>query len=297
MKKEIIATIALMVLLTANGVLADEMPKSEKVPLALEVFNIVKNNSVYADRLKRVDPTILMTDENKAIENILKTINDPQSEYRVGTARKNDYLSSVFAQVFKEKNHIIGHVSFIRFSSEAGIVVENILKRMVSDKEIEGLIIDLRDNGGGFLLEAQRIAGVFLKKNDVIAFLFDNKNKKEVMQNERENKIFDKPLIILINEKSASSSEIVANALQFYKLAVIVGTPSYGENSIKMVYELKNSEHIRITTGEWRGPDEKIFNKVIPDIIVNSIPENEDLQFKKAVKKMIDLIEKKKKRV
>lgn len=295
MKKIMIALMALIVL-TVSDASADEMSKNE-IPLALEVFSIVKNNSIYADRLKYIDPTTLMADENKVVENILKTINDPQGEYHDGAGQKKDYLSSVFAQTFKEKKCLIGYVSFTRFSSDAGIVVENILRRMISDKEIGGLILDLRDNEGGLLSEAQRIAGVFLKKNDVIAFLVDNKNGKETMRNKGENKIFDKPLIILINGKSASSSEIVANALQFHKIAVVMGTPSYGKNSIQMVYALKNNGYIRITTGEWKGPDEKTFKKVIPNVIVNhSNSKNEDLQFKKAIEKITYMIEEKKKK-
>lgn len=294
MKKAMIA-LTVLTILTASGASADETPK--RIPLALEVFNIVKKNSINAELLKSVDPATLIADENETIENILKTINDPQSEYHAVTTQKNDYLSSVFAQTFKEKNCLIGYVSFTRFTSDVGIVVGNILKRMISDKEIQGIIVDLRNNEGGLLSEAQRIAGVFLKKNDVIAFIIDNKNKKETMRNngnDGKNKL-KKPLIILINERSASSSEIVANALQFYKIAVVMGTPSYGKNSVQMIYALENNGYLRITTGEWMGPDEKTFKKVIPDIIVNrSNSKNEDLQFKKAVEKIVYMIERKK---
>ena len=103
---------------------------------------------------------------------------------------------------------------------------------------MEGLVLDLRDNGGGSLRTAVDIAGLFIKKGPVVQVASSGK-KKEVLEDEDEDVTWDGPLVILVNELSASASEILAAAMQDYKRAIIIGSKqSYGKGTVQNMIDL-----------------------------------------------------------
>lgn len=125
---------------------------------------------------------------------------------------------------------------------------------------IQGLILDLRDNGGGSLKTAVDIAGLFIKEGPVVQ-VASNGSKKEVLQDKDESITWDGPLVILVNELSASASEILAAAMQDYKRAIVLGSQqSYGKGTVQNVVDLnqwlRNSDTgdigaIKITTQKF----------------------------------------------
>ena len=103
---------------------------------------------------------------------------------------------------------------------------------------MEGLVLDLRDNGGGSLRTAVDIAGLFIKEGPVVQVASGGK-KKEVLEDEDESIVWDGPLVILVNELSASASEILAAAMQDYKRAIIIGSEqSYGKGTVQNMIDL-----------------------------------------------------------
>ncbi len=103
---------------------------------------------------------------------------------------------------------------------------------------MEGLVLDLRDNGGGSLRTAVDIAGLFIKNGPVVQVASGGK-RKEVLEDENEEVIWDGPLVILVNELSASASEILAAAMQDYKRAIIIGSKqSYGKGTVQNMIDL-----------------------------------------------------------
>lgn len=103
---------------------------------------------------------------------------------------------------------------------------------------MEGLVLDLRDNGGGSLRTAVDIAGLFIKEGPVVQVASGGK-RKEVLEDEDEKIIWDGPLVILVNELSASASEILAAAMQDYKRAIIIGSKqSYGKGTVQNMIDL-----------------------------------------------------------
>jgi len=116
----------------------------------------------------------------------------------------------------------------------------DIKKEIISLKEegMEGLILDLRDNGGGSLRTAVDIAGLFIKAGPVVQVASSGK-KKEVLEDKNNEIIWDGPLVILVNELSASASEILAAAMQDYKRAIIIGsTQTYGKGTVQNMIDL-----------------------------------------------------------
>jgi len=145
---------------------------------------------------------------------------------------------------------------------------------------IEGLILDLRNNGGGSMFEARLLTGLFIDHGS-IAQSVEGNGEPEVMKDLNRGTVFNKPLIILMNHFSASASELLAATLKSYNRAVIVGTPSYGKSTIQVVipldaYRLKDADlwqdselgYIRVTTGAFYNVDGTTHykNGVQPDI-------------------------------
>jgi len=161
---------------------------------------------------------------------------------------------------------------------------ENTLKELngalsnLSKQKMCALIIDLRNNHGGLLDVAVKIAGKFIPPNKMIAYTKGRKQEQNFeFFSDTKNTILDLPLVILINEGSASGSEIVAGVLQDYKRAIIIGNKSFGKGSVQTVIPLADGSALRLTTSYYFTPSGKIIhgNGVIPDIIVE---EKESLE-------------------
>lgn len=105
-------------------------------------------------------------------------------------------------------------------------------------QSIKGLIIDLRDNGGGSLQEVVEMAGLFITKGPVVQVKGKNNVPLNIMEDRNSDVVWDGPLTIMINHSSASASEILAAAMQDYKRGVIVGTPSFGKGTVQSFVEL-----------------------------------------------------------
>ena len=161
---------------------------------------------------------------------------------------------------------------------------ENTLKELngalsnLSKQKMCALIIDLRNNPGGLLDVAVKIAGKFIPPNKMIAYTKGRKQEQNFeFFSDTKNTILDLPLVILINEGSASGSEIVAGVLQDYKRAIIIGNKSFGKGSVHTVIPLADGSALRLTTSYYFTPSGKIIHGkgVIPDIIVE---EKESLE-------------------
>ena len=160
-------------------------------------------------------------------------------------------------------------------------------------KNITSLIIDLRNNGGGIVDEALEMLDYILEKDSTMLITID-KNGKEEIEKAKKNPSIDLPIVVLVNENTASASEIFASALKENNKATIVGTKTYGKGVIQELLTLSDGSGIKITTEEYYTPNKNKINKegITPDIEVE-LPENldneysverkDDTQFKKAV--------------
>lgn len=147
------------------------------------------------------------------------------------------------------------------------------LKAQIGEKNLKGLVLDLRNNPGGLLDQAVRVSDAFLNKNKVIVSIKgrNDKDKKEFVDDSDESLVPNLPIVILINEGSASASEIVSGALQDNKRAVIMGAKSFGKGSVQTVVPLrKNQGALRMTTALYYTPSGKSIQAhgIEPDIEV-----------------------------
>jgi carboxyl-terminal processing protease len=145
---------------------------------------------------------------------------------------------------------------------------------------MKALIIDLRNNPGGLLDVAVKITGKFLGPNKLIVYTKGRQKDQDLkFFSEAKNTNLELPLVILINEGSASGSEIVAGALQDYKRAIIIGKKSFGKGSVQTVIPLGDGAALRLTTSHYFTPSGKIIQDkgVTPDILVqeNKLPDTE----------------------
>ena len=151
--------------------------------------------------------------------------------------------------------------------------------------EITSLIIDLRDNGGGIVNEATDIANYILDKDSEIIITVD-KNGKEEITKSKDNPIINIPIVILVNENTASASEILTGALQDNEKAIVIGNNTYGKGVIQELYSLKDGSGLKVTTSEYYTPNRNKINKIgiTPDYEIDLIKENDtDEQLQKAI--------------
>lgn len=164
------------------------------------------------------------------------------------------------------------------------------------------LIIDLRNNGGGLVDQATKLADYMIEKDSVILYEVD-KNGKETAEKSKDDPIIDIPIVILTNKNTASASEIFAGALQDLGKAKIVGTTTYGKGIIQEIISVKGNGAIKLTTQEYQTPNHKKINKVgiepdikveLPEDVTNllDVPEEKDTQLQKA-KEIVKTIEEK----
>lgn len=162
----------------------------------------------------------------------------------------------------------IGYLRLTVFNENSGDQIKDKIKEFNKKKDIKGYILDLRNNPGGLLSQAIKIADFFLENGEIVS----TKSRK-ISENRRwfakkGDLIKGKTLIVLINEGSASASEIVAGALKDHKRAILVGENSYGKGSVQSIIPLKNKGAIRLTISKYYLPSGKSISEVgvTPDI-------------------------------
>ena len=164
----------------------------------------------------------------------------------------------------------VGYLRLTSFNENSGDQIKDKIKEFNKKKDIKGYILDLRNNPGGLLSQAIKIADFFLENGEIVS----TKGRK-ISENRRwfakkGDLTKGKTLIVLINEGSASASEIVAGALKDHKRAILVGENSYGKGSVQSIIPLKNKGAIRLTISKYYLPSGKSISEVgvTPDIEV-----------------------------
>lgn len=149
----------------------------------------------------------------------------------------------------------------------------------IKEKNIKSLIIDLRNNGGGIVEEATNIADMFTNKGSTL-LITTGKGEKEEITKAKKDKEIDMKVVILVNENTASASEILTGAIKENneQNVIVVGTKTYGKGVIQSIFTLKDGSGIKLTTNEYYTPNHNTINKVgiIPDYEIE-LPENESI--------------------
>lgn len=154
----------------------------------------------------------------------------------------------------------IGYISLINFNSGSSNQFSDQLDKL-SQEGMKGLIIDLRNNGGGYLAEAINIVSEFIPKGKTVTYTIDKYDKKEV-HNSTGEEILDIPVTILVNKYSASASEVVTGALRDYNIAETVGVTTFGKGVVQELIPLEESEGgLKVTVSKYYTPNGENINK------------------------------------
>ena len=195
------------------------------------------------------------------------------NEFTVTITRKTLNAPQVFAEFLPEK---IGYLYLATFT-EGAIEEFNKALQTFTKQGAKGIILDLRDNPGGLFTVAEHVAGTFIDKGTLV-IVKDGEGKEfniPILETTAKLRL---PLAVLVNENSASSSEIVAAALQDHRRATIIGTRTYGKGTIQELIPLQSNGYLKLTIEEYYTPLHKPMNHigVTPDILVGE--EIEQLQ-------------------
>mgnify|MGYP001325332738 FL=1 len=175
----------------------------------------------------------------------------------------------------------VGYIRLISFSEQANKGIKNAVQSLtneIGESNLVGFILDLRSNPGGLLDQSAKVTDNFLDTGEIVSI--KGRNKKDISRfSASRGDITDgKPIIVLINQGSASASEIVAGALQDHKRAIILGEQSYGKGSVQTIFPLKDSSAIKMTTALYFTPSGDSIHEIgiTPDIEVEFIYEDEN---------------------
>ncbi len=154
----------------------------------------------------------------------------------------------------------IGYVRITKFAETTGEELDKALEEL-QEESLSGLILDLRDNPGGSLDQALRVSDRFLEKDQVIVKTRSRTGKGDRNYRAGDDQKYRYPMIVLINENSASASEIVAGALQDHDRALIMGKTSFGKALVQTVFPLEGRRGLALTTGKYYTPSGRLIQR------------------------------------
>jgi carboxyl-terminal processing protease len=146
----------------------------------------------------------------------------------------------------------------------------------LSRKDLDGYILDLRNNPGGLLSQAIKITDAFLDGGEIVSTRGRDKNDIKIYTAKKGDILKRKPLIVLINRGSASASEIVSGALKDHKRAILLGEKTFGKGSVQSIIPLKKNGALRLTIAKYYLPSGQSISEigVEPDILIKEQKEN-----------------------
>tara|TARA_B100000965_G_scaffold337608_1_gene304478 strand:+ start:911 stop:2044 length:1134 start_codon:yes stop_codon:yes gene_type:complete len=189
--------------------------------------------------------------------------------------RKIIEIKSVSSEILgTEKN--LGYIRLKSFNDNSDKQFLNTVKKFEKNFKIEGYILDLRNNPGGLLSKAINITDYFLDEGEIVSTKGRQISETRKFFAKKGDAIKGKPIIVLINNGSASASEIFAGALKDHKRAIILGENSYGKGSVQSIVPLRNGGGIRLTISKYYLPSGDSISEVgvTPDIVVEEIGDD-----------------------
>jgi carboxyl-terminal processing protease len=189
--------------------------------------------------------------------------------------RKIIEIKSVNSEILG-KNKDLGYIRLKSFNENTDKQFLDIVKKFEKNSKIEGYILDLRNNPGGLLTQAISITDFFLDDGEIVSTKGRKASETRKFFAKKGDEIRGKPIIVLINNGSASASEIFAGALKDHKRAIILGENSYGKGSVQSIIPLRNGGGMRLTISKYYLPSGNSISEVgvTPDILVKETDKN-----------------------
>ncbi|SPF38987.1 Carboxyl-terminal protease [Candidatus Desulfosporosinus infrequens] len=185
--------------------------------------------------------------------------------FTVSLTRENITVPTVDGEALPG-NPDIAYVDISQFAPDTGTELKDTLTKM-DIKKFKGLILDMRYNPGGELNAAVQVASYFIPKGPVV-YIVDKKGNVDTEMTE--NKYLGMPMVVLVNEESASAAEIVSGAIKDDKTATLVGVKTFGKGIVQTIFPLDGGTSVKLTTAKYLTPNKVSINKIgiEPDVIV-----------------------------
>lgn len=262
------------------------------------VYDVYEGSSAYREGIKKGDIIVSVNGysiNNKNYKELNKKLKENDGTNEIGVLRGDEELSfkvtietivvpTVSSKLYEVKGKKIGYIDIDSFSKNTFEEFQE--ERVELEKaKIEGLIIDLRNNSGGYINSASNIANVFLKKDKKIYSLVYKDKSEDVVDNTDES--LDYKVVVLVNNSTASSAEILTGALKDSYGALVVGNQTYGKGTVQTV-KYYDDTAIKYTSAIWKRPNGESVDEVgiKPDYEVDNVIKNnilEDKQFDRAL--------------
>ena len=189
--------------------------------------------------------------------------------------RKIIEVKSVNSEI-KSKDKNIAYIRLKSFNENSDNQFLRSIKKFERDQKVKGYVIDLRNNPGGLLTQAINITDFFLEEGEIVSTKGRKISETRKFFARKGDEINGKPIVVLINNGSASAAEIFAGALKDHKRAIILGENSYGKGSVQSIIPLRNGGGMRLTISKYYLPSGKSISEVgvVPDIFVEETDDD-----------------------
>lgn len=268
---------------------------------AAVIVSVFDDSPAQKAGIKAGDKIIAINDEDmtqKEVSEITNIIKSYTGKIKLTVNRDNSNISfdvsvgqvnkpAVLSEIKEKDNKRVGYIYVSAFTT----TVFDQFKKSLSKLETQGfngLIIDLRSNGGGYLSSAEEISSIFIEKDKVLYSLEGKDSIQTIKDQTSESKNYN--IVVLVDEKTASASEIMAAALKdSYPKTKIVGVKTYGKGKVQQVKNLTDGTMVKYTTARWLRPNGECIDNIgiVPDYVVDLIKDEnreiEDTQLEKAM--------------
>ena len=197
--------------------------------------------------------------KKSAKEKIKLTIKRENEEQEITIKREKVEIPSVTSKIIEQNEKTIGYIDISVFSAVTYKQFKTELEEL-EEQNIQGLIIDVRSDTGGYLTAVTDISNLFLKKGKIIYQLEDNKKTEKIKDTTKAYREY--PIAVLINQTSASASEILASVIKESYGGIVVGTNSYGKGTVQRAQMLPDGSMIKYTTQKWLTPKGNWINEI-----------------------------------
>lgn len=237
--------------------------------------------------------TIIRGPQGSTVE--LEVLREGEGTFTVDITRDTIEIPTVETRLIEEGESTLGYLKLNDFNARATREVRDALRQLEEDGA-EGLILDLRNNPGGFLRTAIEVTSQFIEE-DKIVLIERTQEEEEIHRAQSGGRWLDTPLVVLVNGGSASASEILAGAIQDHDRGILVGTTTFGKGSVQAPHTLSDDSSLRVTIARWFTPDDRIIheNGVEPDVTVELTAADErngrDSQLEQAIDTLVQEVE------